>query len=92
MDFKHKSKLSQIKKYKQSLSESKVTLSLTKIFESDKCQLIISNCREFRERTYTPLKTLFIFTKQVLNPDKSCKNAVAEVVAEQLMMSEKDFH
>lgn len=91
MDFKHKSKLSQIKKYKQTLSDSKMTLSLTKIFGSDRCQLLISECREFRDRTYTPLKTLFIFTKQVLNPDKSCKNAVAEVVAEQLMVGEKEI-
>jgi hypothetical protein len=91
MDFKHKSKLSQIKKYKQAISDNKVVLSLTKIFGSDKCQLIISECREFRERTYTPLKTLFIFIKQVLNPDKSCKNAVAEVVAELLLGREKEI-
>jgi len=82
MEFKHKYSLAQIKKQKQALINEKNTISLNDILSSEKCQTIISQCREFREVIYTPLKTLFIFIKQVLNPDKSCKNAVAEVVAE----------
>jgi hypothetical protein len=31
----------------------------------------------------------FIFIKQVLNPDKSCKNAVADLAAEQLITEGK---
>lgn len=89
MDFKQKNKLAQIKKHKQILCDSKTNISLTDILASDKFQRIISECREFRDGIYTPLKTLFIFLKQVLSPDKSCKNAVAEVVAEQLIVGRK---
>jgi hypothetical protein len=91
MDFKHNCKLAQIKKHKQSLSDDKKNISLNDILGSEKCQRIINGCRDFRDGIYTPLKTLFIFVKQVLNPDKSCKNAVAEVVAEQLSMEKKDI-
>lgn len=68
MDFKHKYKLAQIKKQKRSLSDDK-NISLNDILCSEKCQRIINGCRDFREGIYTPLKTLFIFIKQVLNPD-----------------------
>lgn len=85
MDSKRTYKLAQIKNHKQSLSGNKNTISLNNILGSDRCQNIISKSRVFRDRIYTPLKTLFIFIKQVLNPDKSCKNAVAEIVAEQLV-------
>lgn len=85
MDINPKFKLEQIKKYKQSLSDRKNKMSLNDILCSDKCQSVINGCRDFRDRVYTPLKTLFIFVKQVLNPDKSCRNAIAEFVAEQLV-------
>lgn len=88
MDIKQKLKLAQIKKHKISLSD-KNNISLNEILSSKKCQDIISGCRDFRDRIYTPLKTLFIFIKQVLNPDKSCKNAVAELVAEQFITEGK---
>ena len=88
MDVKQKLKLAQIKKHKKSLSD-KDTISLNEIISSKKCQQIVSECRDFRDRIYTPLKTLFIFIKQVLNPDKSCKNAVADLVAEQLITEGK---
>jgi hypothetical protein len=84
MDVNQKLKLAQIKKHKKSLFD-KNNISLNEMIGSEKCQQIISECRDFRDRIYTPLKTLFIFIKQVLNPDKSCKNAVAELVAEQLI-------
>ena len=88
MDVNQKLKLAQIKKHKKSLSD-KNNISLNELISSKKCQHLISECRDYRERIYTPLKTLFIFIKQVLNPDKSCKNAVAELVAEQLMTEGK---
>lgn len=88
MDVKQKHTLVQIKKHKKSLLD-KNNISLNEIIGAKKCQKIISECRDYRDRIYTPLKTLFIFIKQVLNPDKSCKNAVAELVAEQLITERK---
>src|SRR5258708_13890584 len=84
MDFNSKIKIAQIKSQKQSLLNNKTDISLTSILNSESCQCIFSECREFRERIYTPLKTVFTFIKQVLNPDKSCKKAVASVAVEQL--------
>lgn len=83
MDFNKKSTLAQIKKHKQSLI-GKTDVSLTNILSSERCQRILSECCEFRDRVYTPIKTIFIFIKQVLNPDKSCKKAVAGVAVERL--------
>lgn len=85
MDVKQKLYHTQIKKYKELLS-GKNTISLNEILGSEKCQQIISEVADFRDRIYTPLKTLFIFIKQVLNPDKSCKNAVADLAAEKLIV------
>ncbi len=77
MDSKHKQKLYQIKKHKEELLKAEAEISLTAILNSEKFQAIMTGCREFRERLYTPLKTLFIFIKQVLSTDKSCRHAVA---------------
>jgi hypothetical protein len=90
MDVKHKLKLTQIQTCKKSLFDEK-TISLNEIISSEKCQNIISTCRDFRDRTYTPLQTLFIFIKQVLNPDKSCKNAIAQLAAEQFITKGKSI-
>jgi len=91
MDFNVKSKLiqTQIAKHRELLMTGKSDLSLTHILSTDKCQDIIMGCRVFRDRIYTPFKILIIFIKQVINPDKSCKNAVAGVVAEHLSVSIK---
>jgi Transposase DDE domain len=88
MDIKQKLKLAQINKHKDSLFD-RSKISLNEILSSKKCQCIISECRNFRKRIYTPITTLFVFIKQVLNSDKSCKNAVAELVAEQLISEGK---
>jgi len=77
-------KILQIKKQKDILLSNNSDISLTTILSSEACQTIISECRDFRERIYTPLKTIFMFVKQVLNPDKSCRNAVASAAIEQL--------
>lgn len=45
---------------------------MTDILNSEPCQQILSECREFRDRIYTLVKTIFTFIKQILNPDKSC--------------------
>lgn len=87
MDSKQKRVVTQIDKHKQTLINVGSEISLTDILSAETCQQILSECREFRDRIYTPVKTIFTFIKQVLNPDKSCKNAVAGVVAEHLALS-----
>jgi hypothetical protein len=81
---KQKSKLSQIENQRELLIKGKSDISLNNFLMSERCQDIISGCREFRDRVYTPIKTTLTFIKQVLHDDKSCKNAVAGVVAERL--------
>jgi len=41
-----------------------------------------------RERLWPPMQTLWTFLVQVLNPDSSCRAAVAHVLAEQAAGSE----
>jgi len=72
---------SQINFEKNAFLKDDAEISLTKILGSEQCQDIIANCREFRERIYTPLDTLLMFIKQVISPDKSCKNIVTEIIA-----------
>jgi Transposase DDE domain len=76
--------ISQIGAYQKNILNGKSELSLTDIINSAPCQKILSECREFRDRIYTPVKTIFLFVKQVLNPDKSCKRAVAGAVIDQI--------
>lgn len=82
MDFKQKATITQINLYKQEILDNKKDISLTKIMNSKKCQSIMMDCREYRDRIYTPFKTLIIFIKQVLHSDKSCKNALGCAIAE----------
>lgn len=90
MDCKQKIYLKQIETQKEALRNDQNDLSLTAILSSPKCQQLMSTCREqFRDRLYPPIKTLFIFIKQVLHPDKSCQNAVAGVVAEHIAAGKK---
>jgi len=89
MDSKQKYMVAQIEKHKQTLNNDGGEMSLTDILNSAVCQQILSECREYRDRIYTPVKTIFTFIKQVLNPDKSCKKAVADVAAEQFFLAEK---
>ena len=91
MDFNPNIKFKQIKieSHKKMLAGGKSDISLTQILCSEKCQSIISECREFRDRIYTPLKTLLMFIKQILNSDKSCKNAVAGAFAEQISVGKR---
>jgi len=84
MDSNKKHILAQIENHKKILLDDQANISLTKILSSEQCQRILVGCREFRDRVYTPIKTVFIFIKQVLNPDKSCKKAVTGVAIEQI--------
>ena len=85
MDCKQKLLAAQIKKQHKPWQAGQ-TLSLTAILDSERCQTLLMECREFLDRIYTPAKTIFTFIRQVLNPDKSCKKAVSDVVAEHLVL------
>ena len=63
MDFNKKNKLAQIEKQKQFLLDNKGDLSLTSILSSERCQPLLNECREFRDRIYTPLKTIFLLKR-----------------------------
>jgi len=84
MDSNNKQLALQIKNHKELMLNGSNDISLTNILSSDACQRIVIECREFRDRIYTPLKTIFTFIKQVLSTDKSCKKAVSNIVAETL--------
>jgi hypothetical protein len=72
MDSNRNRAISQISANQKNILNGKSELSLTDIINSAPCQKILSECREFRDRIYTPVKTIVLFVKQVLNPDKSC--------------------
>lgn len=84
MHSKQKGKIRQIEQQKAVLLAGKNKISLTTILNREKCQALLNGSCEFRERIYSPCKTIFTFIKQVLSPDKSCKNAVSGVIVEQL--------
>jgi hypothetical protein len=84
MNFTQKRTLTQIEKQKQRVLDESDELSLTKLLSTERCQTLISESREYRERLYSPLTTLFMFIKQVLSTDKSCKKAVSGRIAEQI--------
>ena len=44
---------------------------------------------KYRKRLYTPMITLWTFIRQVLDPDKSCKNAVSGILS---ILSDKVSH
>lgn len=91
MDSNKKITLAQIEKHKQALMDSDGDISLTKILNSASCQRIFSECRTFRDRLYTPFKTVFVFIKQVLSFDKSCRTAVASAATEHIITGRKSI-
>jgi len=84
MNSTQKRALAQIENHKKGLLAKRSESSLTQILNSEPCQKLLNECREYRERIYTPVKTLFMFIKQVLNSDKSCQKAVSGTVTEQI--------
>ena len=75
-----KTSTDQIIRQKNALDKAPL-IKLNDILFSENNLIIIQQCREFRERIFTPLVTLLTFIKQVLDPDKSCKKAVSMVNA-----------
>ena len=80
MDIKQNNVLLQILNKKQFLLEKKGRDSLLARLKEE--ESLINEGIEFRARIFTPLQTIYTFIKQVLSPDKSCKNAVAGIIAE----------
>ena len=74
----------QIEEQKNNLRDEENNFSLDNILSTQACQSIIEQCRAYRERVYTPLKTVIMFIKQMLDPDKSCRNVVASEATEAL--------
>lgn len=56
---------------------------VSQFLNSEQVQLLFQLPEKARERIFTPLVTLTLFIKQVLSPDKSCRNAVAGLIKEQ---------
>lgn len=81
--------VAQIEEKKQSLLNDTNELCLARILETETCTKILAQCRPFRDRIYTPLKTICLFLKQVISTDKSCKKAVAGLVVEHLIFDKK---
>jgi len=88
--FTRKHEIAQVAKHKQDLMNGNGDISLNGILLSQACQEILNECRIFRERIYTPIKTVFMFVKQVLSADTSCRNAVAGAVTEQMCSGEDE--
>src|SRR5688500_12693893 len=65
--------------------------TLLQEFDSAACdQLVNEHCWSFYKDTlYNPLTTLFMFIKQVLSADKSCKNAVTGLLANEIAANGK---
>lgn len=84
MHIKQSETILQIINKKQFLLEEKSD-DLLKVLTSEESQRIINGVGEFRNRIYTPLKTIYTFIKQVLSSDKSCKNALSGLIAERLL-------
>ena len=64
----NKNKVEQINQCKESLLNDAEDISLTKILSSDTCQTILSECREFRDRIYTPIKNCLYVCEASLYP------------------------
>jgi hypothetical protein len=62
---------------------------ISQFLKSDATQILLDNLGGVRHRIFTPLITLNMFIRQVLSPDKSCRNAVAIFRAEQCAQQEQ---
>jgi IS4 transposase len=78
MDNKQHESIRQLINKKQFLLEKQNDMILD-ILSREENQRIINSEKEFRARSYTPLKTLHMFIQQVMSSDKSCNNAVAGI-------------
>ena len=89
MDSNLKRKMAQIEEKKQRFLNDTSELCLTRILKTEVCTQLIGECRPFRDRVYTPFKTICVFIKQVLSTDKSCKKAVAGLAVEHFSSEKK---
>lgn len=82
MNSKESAQEIQFNRYKTGFNKE-ATKALTDLFHSKECSNLINECCWFFQvnTLYNPLTTLFTFIKQVLSADKSCKNAVSGVLA-----------
>ena len=82
-------KMKQLESHKIAILKNDASQRLNDLLNSESCLLIINQCREFRDRFYNPLMTIFLFIQQIFHPDKSCRNAVASHVTAQAVIGKK---
>jgi len=66
----------------------RITLLRTFLSAKDVLASVAAEDYQWRDRIWTPMRTLWTFLVQVLNPDYSCRAAVAQVLAEQAAIGE----
>ncbi len=70
-----------VKTLRERLSNS-IALPFRDILSEDMIQQTLEEENiKYRKRLYDPIITLWTFVRQVLEPDKSCKNAVSSVLS-----------
>lgn len=75
-------KLDQMNNLKENKAESENPIK--QILDSEDISESFNKKHEYRERIYTPIKTLISFTKQCFSKEtQSCRQAVADIVAEE---------
>ena len=67
---------------------NRITFLRNYLSNADILNAIESENYRWRKRIWTPMQTLWTFLVQVLNPDCSCRAAVAQVLAEQAAKGE----
>ena len=66
----------------------RITLLRTFLSAKDVLASVAAEDYQWRDRIWTPMRTLWTFLVQVLNPDYSCRAALAQVLAEQAAIGE----
>ena len=65
-----------------------ITFLRTFLSAKDVLSSVAAEGYQWRDRIWTPMRTLWTFLVQVLNPDCSCRASVAQVLAEQAAIGE----
>ncbi len=89
MDIKRNSVGRQIAKQKEFLHSNDADILIAEMLNSEGCKKLIEQCPSYRDRIYTPVVTLLAFINQAMSPDKSCKRAVSQIVAETIAFKEE---
>lgn len=62
--------------------DTKPQLPFSEVITAERIQQVLEQLGQFyRDRTYPPITTLWVFLSQVLSPDQCCRNAVARLLA-----------